>query len=141
MIIADTNVVSEFMKDSPDPGILAWAQALDSTALAICVITVEEIGRGLGRLPQGKRRINLEARWKAQLHAFADTIVPYDISAAQAAAEVLVHAEASGRPISHSDAQIAGICLAHGHHLATHNVRDFGHLHGLAVVDLFDGPV
>ena len=43
MIIADTNIVSEFMKDSPDPSVLAWADLLPPTAVSICVVTVEEI--------------------------------------------------------------------------------------------------
>ena len=60
--------------------------------------------------------------------------------AARAAAGVLVHAESSGRAISHGDAQIAGICLAQGHELATRNVRDFAHLPGLTVIDPFDRP-
>ena len=53
MIIADTNVVSEFMKDTPDPQVLGWAQGLAAAALTISVVTVEEIDRGLGRLPNG----------------------------------------------------------------------------------------
>ncbi|HMQ36414.1 MAG TPA: type II toxin-antitoxin system VapC family toxin [Micropruina sp.] len=140
MIIADTNVVSEFMKDAPDPAVLAWARELDRAALSICVVTVEEIERGIGRLAPGRRRAGLEARWKAHLDAFADTIASYDLPAARAAAGVLVHAEFSGRAISHGDAQIAGICLAHGHELATRDVRGFAHLPGLAVVDPFDRP-
>ena len=62
VIIADTNVVSEFMKDKPDPTVLGWAQGLDAVDLTISVVTVEEIERGLGRLPDGKRRRNLEQR-------------------------------------------------------------------------------
>lgn len=140
MIIADTNVVSEFMKDAPDPAVLAWARKLDRAVLSICVVTVEEIERGIGRLAPGRRRAGLEARWKAHLVAFADTIASYDLPAARAAAGILVHAESAGRPISHSDAQIAGFCLAHGHELATRNVRDFAHLPGLTVIDPFDRP-
>lgn len=56
MIIADTNVVSEFMKDVPDPTVLTWAEGIDSASLGITVVTVEEIERGLGQLPQGRRR-------------------------------------------------------------------------------------
>ena len=62
MIVADTNVVSEFMKDSPDRAVLAWAQGLGPADLTVCVVTVEEIERGLGRLPAGRRRRDLEQR-------------------------------------------------------------------------------
>ena len=138
MIIADTNVVSEFMKDAPDLTVLEWAETLDPTVLSICAITVEEIEHGIRRLPAGKRRTELGARWKAQLAAFVDTIVPYDTTAAQATADLLVHAETSGRPISHADAQIAGTCLSRGHQLATRNARDFSNLPSLTVINPFE---
>lgn len=35
MIIADTNVVSEFMKEAPDPSVLAWAENLAPNDLTI----------------------------------------------------------------------------------------------------------
>ena len=40
MIIADTNVVSEFMRDTPDPVVMAWAGTLAPAELTICVVTV-----------------------------------------------------------------------------------------------------
>lgn len=138
MIIADTNVVSEFMKEAPDPAVLRWAEALDPAALSICVITVEEIARGLGRLPQGRRRRDLERRWAALLEAYADRILTYGVEAARLTAGVLITAEAEGRPMGLADAQIAGICLAVGHQLATRNVRDFEHVSDLIVINPFE---
>ncbi len=137
MIIADTNVVSEFMKDAPDPAVLAWAQDIDPADLTICVVTVEEIERGLGRLPEGRRRRDLEQRWAALVDSYAEAIAVYDLLAARQTARILVAAEASGRPMSLADAQIAGICLAGGHQLATRNVSDFATSHGLTIIDPF----
>ena len=96
MIIADTNVVSDFMRDQPDAMVLAWAQGIAPADLAICVVTVEEIERGLGRLLAGKRRRELEERWRRLVDAFAESIVVYDVAAAREAAAVLVAAQASG---------------------------------------------
>ena len=137
MIIADTNVVSEFMKDSPDPAVLAWAEGLDAAELGICVITVEEIERGLGRLPAGHRRTDLAGRWSRLVEAFSDLVIVYDRAGASATAEVLVQAETAGRPMALADAQIAGICLSRGFGLATRNVRDFSTVSGLTVVNPF----
>ncbi len=89
MIVADTNVVSEFMRDAPDPTVLAWAQGIDPADLAICVVTVEEIERGLGRLPDGRRRRDLDQRWRRLVEAYTDAIVVYDLPAAQHAAGIL----------------------------------------------------
>ncbi len=137
MIIADTNVVSEFMRDTPDHAVLAWAQRMDPSELTICVVTVEEIERGLGRLPRGRRRRNLEQRWSGLMVDFADAIAVYDLPAARETARVLVSAASSGRPMSLADAQIAGICLSSGHELATRNVDDFANISGLTIVNPF----
>ena len=137
MIIADTNVVSEFMRDPPDPVVLAWAQSIHPSDLTICVVTVEEIERGLGRLAAGRRRRDLEQRWTRLLDTFAEAVVSYDLPAARETAAVLVAAESSGRPMALADAQIAGICLAHGHELATRNMKDFSNTTGLTAIDPF----
>lgn len=137
MIVADTNVVSEFMKDAPDPAVMAWAQDIDPSDLTICVVTVEEIERGLGRLPEGRRRRDLEQRWTTLVDTFAEAIAIYDLPAARQTARILVAAQSSGRPMSLADAQIAGICLAGGHQLATRNVSDFSAVQGLTLINPF----
>jgi predicted nucleic acid-binding protein len=114
VIIAETNVVSEFMRDAPDPAAMEWAQGVDPTDLTICVVTVEEIERGLGRLPEGRRCRDLEQRWSRMVDSFAETVAVSDLPAARHAASILLAAEASGRPMSLADAQIVGICLAGG---------------------------
>ena len=135
MIVADTNVVSEFMRDEPDAGVMSWAGSLGPSDLTICVVTVEEIERGIGRLPVGKRRRLLDQRWQGQVTAFREAILVYDLEAAKQTARVVIVTEAAGRPMSLADAQIAGICLAGGHQLATRNVRDFEAVADLAVIN------
>lgn len=138
MIVADTNVVSEFMKEQPDSRVLAWAGGLDAADLTMCVVTVEEIERGLGSLPAGAGRRDLSRRWHGLVDAFADTVAVYDLSAARATARILVHAQADGRPMGLADAQIAGICLSGGRDLATRNVRHFSGVADLIVVNPFE---
>lgn len=137
MIIADTNVVSEFMRDDPDPVVIAWARTVAPADLSICVVTVEEIERGLGLLPAGRRGRELEGRWRDLVDTFADAVVVYDLPAAQETASILVAAQAAGRPMSLADAQIAGICRSGGHELATRNIDDFAIVSGLALINPF----
>ena len=59
MILADTNVVSEFMKDKPDPSVLAWAQNIEPVSVTISVVTVEEVERGLGLRRRGRGGVGL----------------------------------------------------------------------------------
>jgi predicted nucleic acid-binding protein len=138
VIIADTTVVSEFMKDSPDRAVLAWAQDIGPADATICVVTVEEVERGLGRMPAGRRRRGLQQRWSRLVDTFAEAVAVYDIPAARETAHILVAAEVSGRPMSLADAQIAGICLAGNHELATRNVSDFSHTAGLTIINPFE---
>lgn len=137
MIVADTNIVSELMRDDPDPAVVAWASSIDVVGLTITVITVTEIEYGLARLPEGHRRRDLTSRWRQVLDGYADRLLVYDIEAAQAAAEAMAERDCSGRPISLPDAQIAGICRAQRCSLATHNTKDFVGL-GLELCDPFD---
>lgn len=137
MIIADTNVVSEFMRDDPDPVVMAWARTVAPADLSICVVTVEEIERGLGLLPAGRRRRDLKGRWRDLVDTFADAVVVYDLPAAQETAAILVATQAAGRPMSLGDAQIAGICRAGDHELATRNIDDFSTVAQLALINPF----
>lgn len=137
MIVADTNVVSELMKDQPDEKVLAWAGGLDQADVTISAITVQEIERGLARLPSGRRRQTLTGRWHELLKAYADTILVYDVPAAQATAAVLVQREKAGRPISLADAEIAGTCVSQGATLATRNTADFTGVSHLVLIDPF----
>lgn len=63
---------------------LSWAGSLGPADLTICVVTVEEIEQGIGRLPSGKRRRQLEQRWQGQVAAFREAILVYDMEAATA---------------------------------------------------------
>lgn len=137
MIVADTNVVSELMRDQPDARVLAWATALDATAVTISVVTVQEIEHGLARLAPGRRQRSLTDRWHELLDAYTETLLVYDVPAAQAAAAALAARSAAGRPMTLADAEIAGICVSRGATLATRNTADFEAIPGLTLVDPF----
>ena len=138
MIVADTNIVSEFMRDLPDRAVLAWADDLGTSEVGLCVVTVQEIEHGLGRLDDGRRRRELSARWRLVLERFGESVLDYTLPAARSAAQVLVASDRAGRPMGLADAQIAGICLVRDAELATRNVWDFRHIEGLGLINPFD---
>ena len=137
MIVADTNIVSELMRDDPDPAVVTWASNIDAASLTITVVTVTEIEYGLARLPEGRRRRDLTSRWRQVLESYSDRLLTYDVDTARAAAEVMAERDRSGHPISLPDAQIAGICRSQGCSLATRNTKDFAGV-GLDLCDPFD---
>ena len=126
MVILDTNVVSELMKPSRAPQVLAWISSQSRDDLFTTTITVAEVLFGIELLPKGKRRDTLLAKAEATfVEDFAGNILTFDEPAARLFALISAARRNQGRPISTQDAQIAGIARAHGATLATRNKSDF----------------
>ena len=71
--------------------------------------------------------------------AFAE-IVEFDADDARIAGGVRARLQRSGRPIGPIDALIAGHALARGWTVVTRNVRHFGRVEGLPLIDWVIGP-
>jgi predicted nucleic acid-binding protein len=96
---------------------------------------VFEVHFGLELLAQGRRRRQLEdAFLRALDQDFEGRILPFEQSAARAAASIAAHRRQEGRSIEIRDAQIAGIASARRATLATRNTRHFADL-GIPLVD------
>ena len=61
MIVLDTNVVSEFMRDHPRPEVLAWLDQQLANTLFVTAVTEAEVRSGIALLPSGRRRRGLAA--------------------------------------------------------------------------------
>jgi predicted nucleic acid-binding protein len=135
VIVLDTNVISEIFRARPDPGVMAWLQALEGD-VAITAVTMAELWAGIGRLPAGARKDALAARVSAAIEPYrgSGSVLPFDDAAAVHYADVLASRDRAGSPISMADAQIAAICRAHGATCATRNVKDFADT-GIPLVD------
>ncbi len=135
MIVLDTNVLSELLRPAPGPKVLAWPEAQAMDTLLTTAISRGEMLYGAHVLPAGRRRDVLLHEVEAIFSAdMAGRVLPYDEAAADAHAAIAARRRAQGRPISQSDAMIAGIVRAHGAVLATRNARDFEDC-GIALVD------
>lgn len=126
MIVVDTNIISEFMGTPPARSVLEWLNAQDAATLYIASVSVAEIQLGLHIMPAGKRQQLLGQQFEQFLAVAFDTrILAFDAKAAKYYADCRATRRKIGRPISTLDAQIAGICRAHGFALATRNIKDF----------------
>ncbi len=74
-----------------------------------------------------------------ELLAYAD-IVEFDIEDARASARVRAELQRRGRPIGPLDTLIAGQALARGWTMVTSNIRHFGRVEGLRLIDWSAGP-
>ena len=135
MVVLDTNVVSELMRDDPHADVLAWLDDRPTRELFVTAVTEAEVRTGIAFLPKGRRRRGIaEAADRAFGGLFAGRVLPFDSEAARAYAEIATARRAAGRPISQADGQIAAIARSRGMAVATRNVRDFDHME----IDLID---
>ncbi len=124
MIILDTNVISEFMRGG-GPEVTRWLAGVSPGDLHTTVITRAEIAYGIARLPDGRRRDDLQERARSVFSQIADRTMSFDLAAADRYGELVANRERSGRPISVLDAQIASIAFVNRATVATRNTSDF----------------
>ncbi|MFD4420783.1 type II toxin-antitoxin system VapC family toxin [Agromyces sp. NPDC058484] len=124
MIVLDTNVLSEPMREAPSVAVLDWFRSVDEPT-AVTAISVGELLDGAMRLSDGRRRAELIAAIEHAFDAHRGIVLPYDERAARACARLQAVRRAAGRPLSVEDGMIAAICVSTGARLATRNTLDF----------------
>ena len=126
MIILDTNVISELMRENPDDRVRAWIGAQKPAKLAITTIAIAEIQRGLKRLPKGKKRNYLEASFSSFVSkAFEGRILPFDEHSAYIYGDIAAKREKEGFNTDAIDLMIAAIVKSSEGLLATRITKDF----------------
>jgi hypothetical protein len=138
MILLDTNVVSEPLRKAPQSRVIAWIDAQPTETLYLSAVTVAELRFGVASLPKGRRRNALSESLERQaLQPFSGRILPFDLSASQFYAELLVKAKSAGCTMSKADAYIAAIAAAHDMSVATRDTTPF-EAAGLVVINPWD---
>lgn len=124
--LLDTNLVSEWTKPRPNPGVVSWLADADEDRVFISVVTIAELRHGVERLAIGRRRKRLTEWIEGELlFRFDGRILPIDAATADAWGRIVAHREGLGRPIGTMDAFIAATAQVHKLTLATRNHTDF----------------
>jgi predicted nucleic acid-binding protein len=124
--LLDTNIVSEWTKPRPNPGVVSWLANADEDRVFISVVTIAELRHGVERLSIGRRRKRLNEWIEGELlFRFDERILPIDAATADAWGRIVAHREGLGRPIGTMDAFIAATAQVHKLTLATRNQTDF----------------
>lgn len=131
MYALDTNTVLDYFRGRGKVG--SRLLAVPPGEVALPAVVAYEVWVGvLGSRNVERRQVQYE-----QFLSVID-ILPFDAAAGRRAADLRVALERKGEAIGPLDTLIAATALAHGATLVTRNVREFGRVPGLSVVNWRD---
>jgi len=138
MILVDTNVIFEPLRQAPEPRVIEWIDTQPVETLFLAAITVAELRFGVASLPMGKRRNNLhEGLEKQILPLFAGRVLPFEMATSLPYAELMAKARATGFAIGTADGYIAATAATNGMMVATRDTQPF-EAAGVSVVNPWD---
>jgi len=130
MFVLDTNTLVYFFRG--DGHVAQRLLATSPTDVAVPTVVVYELETGIARSADpAKRRGQLDRLLQAV------AVLPFGVDEAKASAALRARLEHEGTPIGPMDTLIAGTALANRGVLVTRNLREFGRVPGLAVVDWY----
>ena len=89
MVLLDTNVVPELMRDEPSSQVRSWMDKLPTREMFVTAVTEAEILTGIAFLPDGARRRGLAEAAERMLGSFfAGRVLPFDSGAARTYADI-----------------------------------------------------
>ena len=137
--LLDTNVVSEWVKPRPEPGVVRWLDAVDEEHTHLSALTMGELREGVHRLAPGRRRDDLD-HWLTNDLAdrFAGRVLAIDAAVAHRWGELLASTARNGRTLPVVDSLLVATALEHGCTLVTRNVGDVADL-GVPLVNPWAG--
>ena len=123
--LLDTNVLTEGAKPAPDPTVVAWLRGRPTLDLAISVLTLGEIAKGVALVSTGKRRTALE-RWVATElpRQFLDRVLPVDADVSLAWGRMAAAGRREGRELPVIDGLLLASAAVHDLTFVTRNERD-----------------
>jgi toxin FitB len=124
--LLDTNIVSEWVKPKPDPGVITWLAEVDEDRVFLSVVSLAELRFGVARMPAGTRRNRLDSWLRDELPLrFDSRILPVTALVAEAWGQVVARSLATGRTMGIMDGFLAATADVHHLTIVTRNVSDF----------------
>ena len=124
--LLDTNVVSELIREQPDPRAVTFIASCDDAIVSAVVF--HEISYGIERLRDALKRAQLELFLEGVKHLYASRIIDVNLQIAELGGRLRAAATNKGWTLSQMDSLIAATAMARGARLATRNVSDFERL-------------
>ena len=137
--LLDTNVPSELTRRRSAPQVERWLNEAENDRLFFSVISLAEICKGIAKLPESRKRAQLQDWLDSVLRPwFAGRILPITEGVAERMGRWAGEGEAVGRVIRIADGLIAATAFEHELTLVTRNVRDFAGF-GVPILNPWDG--
>ena len=132
--LLDTNVCIRYLNETESP-IRSRMEGLSPDDVAVCSVVKAELFYGASKSQSPE-----ETRAKLMEFFGGMTSLTFDDAAAETCGEIRASLAKQGTPIGPYDVQIAGIALAHGLTLVSHNTREFSRVPGLRIDDWEGSP-
>lgn len=123
--LIDTCCISELVKKEPNPNVVKWFADLDELSMHLSIITFGELRKGIEKLPESKKKKELNRWVKEDLNQrFKNRVLTINIEEVNKWGEILAEAEKHGRPLPAIDSLIAATALVHDLSVVTRNTQD-----------------
>jgi len=123
--LIDTCCISELVKKKPDPNVVKWFTDQDELSMYLSVITFGELRKGIEKLPDSKKKKELNQWVKEDLnHRFKNRILNINMEVVNKWGEILATAEKNGNPLPAIDSLIAATAQVHDLSIVTKNTQD-----------------
>ncbi|MPR13543.1 PIN domain-containing protein [Microvirga tunisiensis] len=126
--LLDTNIISTATKPSPSASLVQWLSEQADEDLFISTLSLAEIRRGILRMPEDRKKRELEDWFSGPTGPqalFNSRVLSFDESAALVWARLMAEGTATGRPRSALDMIVAAIAEANTCILVTDNEKHF----------------
>ena len=131
MYLLDTNVISETVKDIPNPSLIEWLSLIDESQIFLSVLTLGEIRKGIEKPPNSAKKQKILVWLEDELiKRFCDRIINIDVKIADKWGYLT-----ATQNIPAIDALIAASAIVYNLKLITRNIKDFQNIVGLEVIN------
>jgi len=98
--LIDTCYISELVKKKPNPNVLKWFADQDELSMYLSVITFGELRKGIEKLPDSKKKKELNQWVKEDLnHRFKNRVLNINMEEVNRWGKILATAEKNGKPL------------------------------------------
>jgi tRNA(fMet)-specific endonuclease VapC len=128
-------VISELVAKQPSEKVIDWIDSIEQENVYLSVITIGEISKTIEKLPESKRKVNLQ-KWLNDelLIRFRGKILPVDTNVMLVWGELTGKLDIEGKRMPAIDSLIAAIAIHNNCSLVTRNQDDFKYA-GLNIIN------